>query len=121
MSRGARRLAERRGRRAEWVAALWLMAKGYRILGQRVRTGFGEIDIAALRGDILAIVEVKARASLAQGLNAVGPMQRGRLGRAAEAIAGRWGLGRARLRHDVIVIAPWALPVHVRGAWLEGD
>lgn len=43
-----RRAAERRGRSAEIIAALWLMAKGYRILGQRLRTPFGEVDIAAL-------------------------------------------------------------------------
>ena len=32
------------------VAALWLMAKGYRILGFRLKTRQAEIDLLALRG-----------------------------------------------------------------------
>ena len=44
----ARRLAaEKRGRRSETFAALLLMLKGYRILGRRVRTHAGEIDLIA--------------------------------------------------------------------------
>jgi putative endonuclease len=31
----------RRGRVSEWVAAAVLLAKGYRILGRRVRTPYG--------------------------------------------------------------------------------
>jgi putative endonuclease len=41
------------------VAALWLMAKGYRILGFRLATPLGEIDLLAQRGKVLAVVEVK--------------------------------------------------------------
>ena len=38
------------GRRAEWTAALWLMLKGYRILGFRLKTRQGEVDLLALKG-----------------------------------------------------------------------
>jgi putative endonuclease len=38
------------GRRGEVGAAVLLMLKGYRILGFRLRTPQGEIDIPALRG-----------------------------------------------------------------------
>jgi putative endonuclease len=34
----SRARAERRGRVAEWIAMLFLIAKGYRILGHRLRT-----------------------------------------------------------------------------------
>lgn len=54
-------LAERAGRRGEWLAAVWLMLKGYRILARRLRTRAGEIDIIAVRGRRLAFVEVKWR------------------------------------------------------------
>jgi Holliday junction resolvase-like predicted endonuclease len=51
----------RRGRVSEAFAAAVLLAKGYRILGRRVRTRAGEIDIVAVRGKRLAFVEVKRR------------------------------------------------------------
>ncbi|TIO90198.1 MAG: hypothetical protein E5X90_28375, partial [Mesorhizobium sp.] len=41
---GHRRKAYRRGHRGEWLAALALMLKGYRILARRHRTKLGEID-----------------------------------------------------------------------------
>ena len=111
-----RRDAERRGRFAEWVAMLYLMAKGYRILGHRLRTPFGEVDIAAWKQGVLIMVEVKARATFEAGVFAVTPMAQQRIGRAAEALAGRWRLQQAPIRFDLIVIAGmW--PRHERAAW----
>jgi hypothetical protein len=45
-----RRSSEKLGRLAEFVAAAFLMLKGYRILACRVRSRFGEIDLIAVRG-----------------------------------------------------------------------
>ena len=75
------------GRRGEVVAALWLIAKGYRILGFRLKTPQGEIDLLAKKGDVLAVVEVKLRASIEAALEAVTWRQRQRLRRAGEALA----------------------------------
>jgi putative endonuclease len=61
---GHRRKAYRRGHRGEWLAALALMLKGYRILARRHRTKLGEIDLIARRGDLVLFVEVKARRTL---------------------------------------------------------
>ena len=69
-------LARRTGRRAEVLAALWLMAKGYRILGFRLKTPQGEIDLLARRGAELAVVEVKIRSTIEAALEAVGDVQR---------------------------------------------
>lgn len=52
-----------RGRRAEREAALFLRRRGYRIIAQNVRTKLGEIDLVALKGDLVVFVEVKARSS----------------------------------------------------------
>ncbi len=85
----SRRKAERRGRFAETLAALWLLSKGYRILAQRARTPYGEVDIAAMKDGVLVIVEVKARPSLEAGVFAVSLKQRGRLIRAGQDLARR--------------------------------
>jgi len=99
------------------VAAVWLMAVGWRILGMRLKTHGVEIDILARRGDVLAVVEVKARANLAEALEAVGWAQRRRLRRAAEAMAKRPGLSGLAIRLDLIAMAPRRLPRHIPDAW----
>jgi putative endonuclease len=113
--RGAK--ARRSGRAAEVVAAIWLMAAGWRILGLRVKSHGVEIDILARRGDVLAVVEVKARATLDEALEAVGWTQRRRLRRAAAAIAQRPGLNGLAIRLDLFAMAPRRLPRHIADAW----
>ena len=118
-ARQARGLAARRsGRRAEVWAALWLMAKGYRILGFRLKTPQAEIDLLAQRGPVLAVVEVKRRMTLLNALEAVGHDQRQRLRRAGAAIAARRpSLKGATVRLDLIALAPGRLPRHSPDAW----
>ena len=50
---------------------LFLMCKGYRILGHRLRTPYGEVDIAAWKDRVLVIVEVKARSTFDAGAYAL--------------------------------------------------
>ena len=121
-SRKERGLAARRsGRRGEVVSALWLMAKGYRILGFRLKTPQGEIDLLAQKGEVLAVVEVKLRASLETALDAVGSRQRQRLRRAAESLAARRpALAGAAIRLDLMALAPGRWPRHIPDAW-RGD
>lgn len=118
MTRARRREAWRRGHVAEMLCMAWLVLRGYRIVGRRRRTPVGEIDIVARRGQILAIIEVKARRDRDTALEAVSSRQRRRLRRAAEwIIAGRADLAALDIRFDVIAVAPWRLPIHVIGAW----
>src|SRR5262249_2331614 len=112
-----RRQAERRGRIAEFIAALWLMAKGYRILGQRLRTPHGEVDLAAGTQGVLVIVGDKARKSFQAGSDGVPPTGQQRIMRAAQTLAGRWRLNAAPIRFDLVVIGAGLLPRHERGAW----
>ena len=110
------------GRRAEVIAALWLMAKGYRVLGFRLKTPFAEIDLLALRGKVLAGVEVKTRTNIEAALAAVGGEQRSRLRRALRFVAGkRRGLADATIRLDLMAFAPGRLPRHIPDAWSEDD
>jgi putative endonuclease len=118
-ARKARGAAARRdGRRKEVLAAVWLMLKGYRILGFRLKTRQGEIDLLAKRGRVLAVVEVKSRATPIAALEAVSANQRSRLLRAGRAVmAGRPALKGLELRLDLIAMVPRALPRHIPGAW----
>ncbi len=109
----SRQAAERRGRRAETIAAWWLRLKGYRILGRRVRTPAGEIDIVARRFNVLAFVEVKARKSLAAADDALDPRQLKRVGRAANLLYGRYGENIASVRIDAVIITAGRLPKHI--------
>ena len=117
-ARGAK--ARRDGRAGEWLAAAWLMVKGYQILGFRLRTAQGEIDLLAKRGRILAVVEVKRRATLEQALDAVDFTQRERLLRAGRNLAARRpALRQLALRIDLIALAPGSFPRHVRNIATE--
>jgi putative endonuclease len=109
---GAR--GRRDGRFAEAIAALWLMLKGYQILGFRLKTPQGEIDLLARKGSTLAVVEVKRRATVEIALASIQTTQRERLIRAARSLAARRSsLRQLALRLDLIALAPGRLPRHV--------
>ena len=106
------------GRRGEVLAAIWLMAKGYRILGFRLKTPQAEIDLLAVRGKILAVIEVKRRTSLLAALETVTFDQRERLRRAGANLAARRpSLQGASVRLDLMALAPGKLPRHIPDAW----
>ena len=106
------------GLSAESRAAAYLMAKGYRILAKRFRTPHGEIDIVAKRRNLLAFVEVKARASLDEAAFAVTPRQQARIIDAAQAwLVAHPEHAEFELRFDAILIAPRHLPRHVLAAF----
>jgi putative endonuclease len=114
----ARVAAFRTGLSAEGRASAFLMAKGYRILARRFRTPHGEIDIVARRRNLVAFVEVKARASLDEAAFALTPRQQARIIDAARG----WLMAHPEhadfeLRFDVILIAPRHLPRHLLAAF----
>lgn len=55
------------GRRAEAVAAAFLVQKGCAIVAQNWRTRMCEIDVVAARDNVVYFVEVKYRATANQG------------------------------------------------------
>ncbi|MAY62971.1 MAG: hypothetical protein CML29_12225 [Rhizobiales bacterium] len=112
-----RRSAERRGRRAEFLAALALFLKGYRIRAWRYRCAFGEVDLIARKGDLVIFVEVKARRELRAGVDAVTPTAARRINAAGEHwIARQPDAATLSWRTDVIVVSPRRWPVHLEGA-----
>ncbi|MGN6466578.1 MAG: YraN family protein [Rhizobiaceae bacterium] len=114
----ARRLrAYRRGHRGEWLAALALMIKGYRIIARRYRTKLGEIDLIARRGNLVLIIEVKARPTLMEALEAVSWTSERRIEAAADMWLSRQpDHGQLSLRFDMVAVLPRRWPVHVPNA-----
>jgi putative endonuclease len=114
----ARLKAYRRGHRGEFLASLALVAKGYRIIGRRYRTRLGEIDLIARRGDLVLIVEVKARPSLVEAMDAVARSSERRIEGAADLwLARQPDHARLSLRFDLVAVLPWRWPVHVENVF----
>lgn len=114
----ARVAAFRTGLSAESRAAAFLIAKGYRILAKRFRTPHGEIDLVAKKRNLLAFIEVKARASLDEAAYAVTPRQQARIIDAAQGwLAAHPEHAEFDLRFDAILIAPRHLPRHLLAAF----
>jgi putative endonuclease len=112
-----RKAVEAHGHRSETLAAWWLRLKGHRILGRRVKTHAGEIDLVTLCpfGPV-CFVEVKARSSIRDAAEAVSAEQRTRIARAASLyLAARPALARRGARFDIITVA--GFPRHLRDAW----
>lgn len=114
----SRRAAYGAGRSAEALAAWWLRLKGYRILARDLRLPGGELDLVARRGRVLAVVEVKRRASLETAAEAITARQRQRIARAAAAwLARRPDLAGLEVRFDALLLAPGRVPRHLPDAW----
>lgn len=112
-----RQRAERGGRRAERLASFWLQLKGWKILGRRVRTPVGEIDLVVRRGRTVAFVEVKARSTAKEAGLALDEWRLRRVAAAAEAIAHIYARAGDDIRLDAIFIVPRRLPRHMANIW----
>ena len=101
---------------AEQLCVLVLLVKGYRILGQRVKTPAGEIDIVAAKGKTLVVMEVKKRGDDYAAASAISPHQQSRLMGAANYILQQYS-GFETLRFDAMLFAPNSLPKHIKNAF----
>lgn len=115
---GLRQKAYRRGHRGEWLAALALMVKGFRIVARRYRTPVGEIDLIARRRDLVVIVEVKVRPTLLSAMEAISQQSEHRIESAADLWLSRQrDHGRLSLRFDMVAVLPRRWPVHVENVF----
>ena len=112
-----RRRAYRAGHAAERIALIWLALKGYRPLSRRYAVRGGEIDLVVRRGTTIAFVEVKARRTLGEALDAITEAKRRRIGKAAATwLAHNPWAASHNLRGDVLACRPWRWPKHFPGA-----
>jgi putative endonuclease len=111
----------------ERLAARYLEGRGYTVVDRNYRFGRREIDLVVRRGDLVAFVEVKARAGTGFGhpLEAITALKRREVERVARAWVKRHGAPGMRYRFDAIgvVLRGDAEPVieHVPNAWRLGD
>ena len=91
------------GDQAEQLVVEVLEQRGYRVLDRNVHCRFGELDVVAERGEVLAFVEVRMRASERFGsplASVLGPKQR-KVVLAATEYCQRRRLFRRVIRFDV--------------------
>ncbi|MCU0303700.1 MAG: YraN family protein [Thermoanaerobaculales bacterium] len=94
------------GRRAEWVAWLLLVLKGYRIRDRNWRAAGGELDLVAERRREIVFVEVKMRSSAGFGgaAAAVDRAKREALVRVSSAYLSSHDLWNRPCRFDVVTV-----------------
>jgi putative endonuclease len=108
----------KKGHWAEYLGTWFLRLKAYHIKERRFKTKYGEIDLIAVRGNVIVFVEVKARDTKIQGLEAITPQAQQRIMRAAQAFMQKHRQYQNYVwRFDALVVRPWRLPYHVENAW----
>ena len=116
--RSARRRANRRGHVAESLAALALMVKGYRIVARRFKTKAGEVDLIARRGNLVLLVEVKARPSATAAADAVTAAAARRIAAAGDIwLARQHDYAALSVRRDIVAVLPGRWPRHLPDAF----
>jgi len=90
------------GKHGEQIAADWLLMQGYQILERNWRFHRAEVDIIAVKGQILVFVEVKTRRSERFGAPSdfVGPRKQRFMASAASAYSADKGFS-GEIRFDV--------------------
>jgi putative endonuclease len=105
------------GKRSEKAAARFLRDLGYRLLASNVSDRDGELDLLALDGEMLVIVEVRSTSSdrpdaIGQTAASVDLRKQRQITEATSRfLARRRMLGKIAVRYDVLVLA-W--PEHAR-------
>ncbi|AQX31083.1 putative endonuclease [Bartonella schoenbuchensis R1] len=93
--------------------------KGFHIAEMRFKTKCGEIDLIARRGNLVLIVEVKARSTLTEAMTAVCQVNEKRIISAANVwLARQKDYPLLCVRFDLIAILPWRWPHHI-SAFIE--
>lgn len=104
------------GMRAESIAAVYLRLKGYRILARRYSAAGGEIDLVAVRGEVIAFIEVKARGGIEEAAYSITAQKVRRMSQAARHWLARYPAAPGKVwRGDAVLLAPWRWPQHLPG------
>ncbi|MDR0942584.1 MAG: YraN family protein [Holosporales bacterium] len=106
-----------KGISAEFQAEKELKKQGYKILGKRVRTRYGEIDILAKKNNDLVAVEVKQRKSLDAARACISYNQRRRISNSLMYIVSNGNELFENYRADVICLDSAGRFEHIENAF----
>lgn len=110
------------GQRAEWVALVYLMMKGYWPVARRYKCPSGEIDLIVCRRNLLVFTEVKFRANADIAAFSITPRQQTRISRAAQYwIMKNQRVAQKSMRFDVVLLSPWRWPRHIEHAFVDNS
>ena len=115
------------GAKGEKLAVRALKKQGFIILDTNWSCGIGELDIVARKGDLIAFVEVKTRASGLYGPPqlAVTPAKQMKIVKLANAYMKHKRLTGLRGRFDVVAVSPdergRLTAVHMPAAFVDGE
>lgn len=113
-----RKHAQQWGHVSEWIAAASLILKGYRIIKMRYKTKLGEVDIIARKRHLIVMVEVKARRTIDEAVDAVTITNQRRVEGAGDLwIATQKNAHLLSIRYDIIAVRPWKWPTHFEDAF----
>lgn len=91
-------------------------------MNQRYKTPMGELDLVARRGRTIVFIEVKWRSTLDAALGSIHPNSQARIGRAASHwLSRQQEFANFNTRFDVIALAPWRWPIHLKQAFDLSD
>jgi putative endonuclease len=114
-ARQTRQQSERLGHRAETIALWYLRLKGYRLLARRYKSPAGEVDLVMRRGQTTAFIEVKARPTVNDAIEAVTPYQSKRI---AGFFMSRDDMAaKGFCRFDIVAIPSTLWPTHIINAF----
>ncbi len=94
------------GKRGEDAAAAYLERAGMAVVERNWRCKAGEVDIIALDGTVLVLVEVKTRKGCGKGTpeEAISPTKQKRLTRLARTYVAQTGMDEVEVRFDVVTL-----------------
>jgi putative endonuclease len=120
--RRTRQAAQAHGHRAESLALIFLRCKGYRLLKRRFKSPAGEIDLIMRKGQTTVFIEVKARATVDQGILAVTDHQSTRIANAAAFYTARDHTAATGFqRFDIVAVPSYLWPTHIKNAFDGND
>ena len=106
-----------KGISAESKAVELLESEGYIVLGRRIRTKYGELDIVAKRGFDVVAVEVKQRKNMADSLECISAKQKSRISNAFLSIISQRNEVFENYRIDVICLDSLGQIEHLENAF----
>lgn len=106
-----------KGISAERIVAKKLENEGYEILGQRIRTGYGEIDLLIKKGNDIVAIEVKQRKTLSEAKCCISFRQQKRIVNALLFIASQRNKPFEDYRIDVVCLDAVGRFEHIENAF----